>query len=262
MLFAQISDCHITAPDALAYGRFDNAERLRRTIRVLNALEPRPDLVIASGDLTQSGMKSEYAVLRGLLDTLEMPVFPCMGNHDARAAFRIAFSQLSQQIDRPGFIQYVVEGFPLRLIILDTVTGGSDEPAFCEVRLDWLRRELSRSNEPTVIVMHHPPFPSGVGWVDAERPGWSAELGSVLRQFSCVRAIVCGHVHRAMHRVWSGIPVSTAPAVAPQVELRLSPNAAPAFSAESPGFLMHRWDGEELVTCAASTDGFSDIVRL
>ena len=53
MMFAQISDCHIPAGDALAYGRFNNAERLRRALRVLNALRPRPDFVLATGDLTQ-----------------------------------------------------------------------------------------------------------------------------------------------------------------------------------------------------------------
>lgn len=262
MLIAQISDCHIAAPGALAYGRIDTGERLRRTTAVLNALHPRPDIVIATGDLTQNGMKAEYAALRGMLDTLAMPLLPCLGNHDVREAFRIAFAHLSRQIDPLGFIQYVIEGLPLRLIVLDTVKAGSDEPAFCAARLDWVREQLARSAEPALVAMHHPPFATGVGWVDAKKSSWSADLGSVLSGSGCVRGIVCGHVHRAIHRLWHGIPVSTAPAVAPQVALQLASGALPAFSRESPGFLLHRWDGEQLITYAASVDGFGESLAL
>jgi 3',5'-cyclic AMP phosphodiesterase CpdA len=256
MLIAQISDCHITAPGVLGYGSIDTGDRLRCTAAALNALHPRPDIVIATGDLTQSGMKAEYAALCAMLDTLAMPLFPCIGNHDTREAFRLAFARPSRHIDRVGFIQYAIDGFPLRLIVLDTVKAGSNEPAFCAERLAWLREELSRSDEPALIAMHHPPFATGVDWVDAKNSRWSAELGSVLADAGCVRGIVCGHVHRSIHRVWQGIPVSTAPAVAPQVELQLAPGALPAFSLESPGFLLHRWDGEQLITYTASVDGF------
>ncbi len=105
--------------------------------------------------------------------------------------------------------------------------------------------------------MHHPPFATGVGWVDAKNRNWSAELGSVLANSGRVRGILCGHVHRSIQRIWHGFPVTTAPATAPQVALHLSARALPAFSHEPPGFLLHRWDGEQLTTYVASVDGFS-----
>jgi 3',5'-cyclic AMP phosphodiesterase CpdA len=240
----------------------DTAQRLSRTLHALRTLEPRPDLILATGDLTQNGMKSEYAHLRGMLAELDIPVFPCMGNHDARETFRIAFGHVSNQVERLGFVQYAVDGFPLRLIVLDTVKAGSDEPAFCAARLQWLSDELARSDEPVVIGMHHPPFATGVGWVDAQHREWSAELGSVLAECGRVRAILCGHVHRSIHRLWHGIPVSTAPAVAPQVALALAPRAPASFSLESPGFLLHRWDGDQLITYTVSVDGFEDGIHL
>ncbi len=136
MLIAQISDCHITCPGAPAYGLIDTAERLCSTVEALNSLDPRPDLVIGTGDLTQSGMKAEYAALRTVLSKLAVPFFPCIGNHDAREPFRIAFAHLAHLIDRMGFIQYVIEGFSIRLIMLDTVKAGSDEPTLCPTRLE------------------------------------------------------------------------------------------------------------------------------
>ena len=50
VLIAQISDLHITPPGALAYGRVDTAAALLRAIDTLNAMSPRPDLVVISGD--------------------------------------------------------------------------------------------------------------------------------------------------------------------------------------------------------------------
>jgi|SRR5262245_20141973 len=48
-------------PDALAYGRVDTAAALLRTISTLNNLSPRPDLVVISGDITDSALPEEYA---------------------------------------------------------------------------------------------------------------------------------------------------------------------------------------------------------
>ncbi len=92
------------------------------------------------------------------------------------------------------------------------------------------------SPEPALIAMHHPPFATGVGWVDAKNRNWSAELGSVLANSGRVRGILCGHVHRSIQRIWHGFPVTTAPATAPQVALHLSARALPAFSHERRAF--------------------------
>ena len=54
ILIAQISDLHIKAPGQLAYGKVDTAAALQRCIETLNAFEPRPDLVVISGDLVDT----------------------------------------------------------------------------------------------------------------------------------------------------------------------------------------------------------------
>ena len=73
MLLAQISDLHIMAQGTLAYGRVDTAAFLARAIGVLNALDPRPDAVLVTGDLVDAGGIDEYRHLRTLLDTLAIP---------------------------------------------------------------------------------------------------------------------------------------------------------------------------------------------
>src|SRR5258708_13669381 len=83
MLMAQITDMHIKPEGVLAYGRVDTAPYLARAVSHLLALRPRPDLVLATGDLVDGGRPEEYPRLRDLLAPRPMPVYLIPGNpHD------------------------------------------------------------------------------------------------------------------------------------------------------------------------------------
>ena len=55
MIVAQISDLHIRPKGQLAYRRVDTATYLKRCVEQLVAMTPRPDLVLATGDLVDVG---------------------------------------------------------------------------------------------------------------------------------------------------------------------------------------------------------------
>ena len=86
MLIAQITDLHMRTPGDKAYGIIDPCV-LGPAVRALNALSPRPDCVLITGDLTDLGRPHEYAQ-RAQLQALEMPYFLLPGNHDDRAGLR------------------------------------------------------------------------------------------------------------------------------------------------------------------------------
>src|SRR5712692_3580750 len=90
---AQISDLHIKPPGALAYGRVDTAKALERCVAALNRLQPRPDMVVISGDLVDTPTVEEYDHLKRLLAPLELPFVGIPGNHDSRAMMRAAFPE-------------------------------------------------------------------------------------------------------------------------------------------------------------------------
>ncbi|HXV23834.1 MAG TPA: metallophosphoesterase, partial [Alphaproteobacteria bacterium] len=130
MILAQISDTHVCAKGMQLYGRIDTNAGLRRAVESINLLRPRPDAVLASGDLTESGAADEYAALRAILDRLEMPLYVMPGNHDSQDRLRAAFADHAY-LPKDGFLHYTIKLGPVRLIALDTVVPGEDGGTLC-----------------------------------------------------------------------------------------------------------------------------------
>ena len=61
MLIAQISDFHLKPEGVLAYEAADTVTPLRRAVDHINALNPRPDLVLVTGDLVDEGAAESYS---------------------------------------------------------------------------------------------------------------------------------------------------------------------------------------------------------
>lgn len=241
MLIAQISDTHIRSDGRLAYRKVDTAAYLVRCVDRLRAMAPRPDVVLATGDLVDAGRPDEYARLRALLAPLPMPVFVIPGNHDDREAMRRAFADHSY-LPRTGFLQYVIEGYPLRLVALDTLVPGENGGLLCEERLAWIAARLEEApDQPTVIFMHHPPFLTGITQMDRQGLANPAALGMLIRQHPQVEAVLCGHLHRPIHVRWAGTVASTAPSPAHQVVLDLRDDGPLAFAMEPPACALHLW---------------------
>ncbi|HTV89475.1 MAG TPA: phosphodiesterase [Stellaceae bacterium] len=254
MIVAHISDTHILAPgrryravlDRSAggeqvYAEFDTAQHLTRAIAEINRLNPRPDVTIVTGDLVDHGDPAEYDHLRALLAPLTMPVFVIPGNHDARDPLRRAFRDAGY-LPAGGYLQYAIDDYPLRLVALDTLIPGDHRGMLCAERLQWLERTLAaRPDRPTLLLMHHPPFPTAITHMDEYGLENAAALADVLARHGQVERVVCGHLHRAIDRRFGGTVAGTAPSTAHQIRLDLVPDAALRFIAEPPGYQLHVW---------------------
>ena len=249
MLIAQISDMHIKPPGELLYGRIDAAGFLERAVAHVNALDPRPDIVLATGDLVEGGKVEEYALLRRLLAPLKMPVYLIPGNHDARDPLRQVFADHAY-LPPSGFLQYTVEGWPVRLVALDTLAPGKTQGELCTERLDWLEARLAESDRPTILFLHHAPFDCGITAFDGHRlREGDKRLAELVRCHGHVERALCGHVHRPIQVLWAGIMASVAPSTAHQATLDLRDRAPLSMILEPPGMALHLWrSGTGLVT--------------
>lgn len=241
MLIAQISDTHVKAPGERLFGTMNTYGMLHAALERIGAHDPRPDLVIVTGDLTADGLPEEYAALRKLLEPLPMPWLLIPGNHDDRANLRAAFPE--QPWSASGeFLHYVFDAAGLRLIALDTVVPGAPGGRLCAARLDWLAARLAEApDRPTAIMMHHPPFLTGIAHMDGMGLENPADLAGILVEHAQVVRILCGHIHRPIQTMLSGVPVSVAPSTCFQVELRLHARPGITLTREPPAYQLHMW---------------------
>ena len=251
MLIAQVTDTHLGFdPDNPS--EF-NRERLDQVLRYLIAMDPQPDLLLATGDLVDRGDAASYRRLQSALSVCPFPVWPIPGNHDVRDNFIDCFPDLGLA---DGFVQYEVDTSALRLLFLDTLEEGRHGGAFCAMRAAWLKARLAeKPDKPVVIVMHHPPVAVGIDWMDtyAEDP-WVKTFGDAIADGKQIVGILCGHIHRSISVGWRGNSVSICASTAPQVALSLAPidpdkpDERPMIVADPPAFALHFWNGRELVS--------------
>ena len=234
----QLTDLHVRPPGMAAYRVCESNTMTERALRAVARL--RPDAVIVTGDLTDCGLPSEYALLDGMIRRLlPGPVHVIPGNHDRRAELLAAFPGTPAE---GGFIQYAAMAGPVRLVMLDTVVPGAGYGSLDGGRLEWLDQTLAAAPDvPTMVGMHHPPFLCGITHMDAINLHGSDAFAAVIARHPQVRRIVCGHHHRPVVAQVAHAIATIAPSVAHQVELDLTPGAQGAFVLEPPAFQVHTW---------------------
>lgn len=264
MLIAQITDIHI----GFDPGNPDehNLQRLRAVVARVASAPNRPDLVLLTGDLTEHGDAESYARLIEALAPLDLPLWPMVGNHDGREGTVAAFPQM--RLDG-GFLHYTIERPELRIVMLDTLEPGRHGGGFCAARADWLADQLAaHPATPTLIAMHHPPFESGIAWLDGDaREPWMARFVAAIAGHSQIVGIISGHLHRIIVTGLGGLPVVVAPSTAPAVALDLTaidpaaPDGRAMITGEPPGYALHRWDGTRLISHFEGVDEWRTLAR-
>jgi 3',5'-cyclic AMP phosphodiesterase CpdA len=240
-LIAQISDLHIKAPGALAYGRVDTATALTRCAAALNELRPRPDLVVISGDLADTPTAEEYDHLRHLLAPLELPLIGIPGNHDSRELMRAAFPEQSYAA-ASGPLNQTRSVAGLELILLDSSVPGKPHGELETSTLQWLDATLGRSpDRPALLFLHHPPFQTGIWHMDRQNLLNARELAAVVTRHTRVQLVAAGHVHRSTLTTFAGVAATICPAPNHAVDLDLGELREPSFKVEPPAFHLHAW---------------------
>jgi 3',5'-cyclic-AMP phosphodiesterase len=262
MIIAQISDPHIRA-GATAQPDDQSADHLQRAVQHLSQLPASPDVVIVTGDCVNSGSVAEYERFRELLRPLAMPVYVIPGNHDDRANLQASFGPQGAA-PLAGFVQYVVDLSTMRLIALDTNIPGQGAGYLCAERLGWLEQRLAEAPErPTVLFMHHPPFPTGLAAFDQIGLANADALGAIVARHPQVERIVAGHVHSSMLRRFYGTVAMTCPSTAYQLLPDLQRPVGLAAIMESPACLLHVWTlVAGLITYTSQIGEHGDLINL
>lgn len=194
--FVQLTDTHWGFEGAKANP--DAKGTLGKAIDAVNALDPQPDFVIFTGDLThitddpgaRRQRMAEFKAQASRLKARQVRYLP--GEHDASGdhgeAFREAF----------GATHYTFAHKGVHFLVLDNVS--QDGSVLGEEQLAWFAGELSRipKEEPLVIFTHRPLFELYPDW------DWTTTDGpkalDLLKDHRFV-TVFYGHIHQEHHHV-------------------------------------------------------------
>lgn len=248
MLIAQLTDTHVLEAHTTEEHYVDNNGRLAQAVASINAEQPRPDLVLATGDLTNDGRPGEQAELMRMLGELTMPVLALPGNHDDRALMRASFDLPWAS---PDHLSWVVDVGELRIIGLDTQLPGAVGGMFDPDRESWLASALAdaaASGRPTALAMHHPPFPTGIVWMDRGCLARAEVFVNLIRANPHLTRIFCGHIHRPVQSAVAGVPASVGLSTVHHVALNLQPESEVELIRDPAGYQLHRFTAGQWVS--------------
>ena len=252
MLIAQLSDPHIFGAGQLMEGRIDTAGHLGRALSTLNELRTPPEFVLLTGDLVNDGLSEQYEQLQRVLADDLSRMIVVAGNHDDRQGLRRCFPQLAGVGSGGEELDYVVDrecdGFSASIVVLDTTVPGEHGGSLSSEQLLWLAQQLeSRRNRRVIIAQHHPPFQSGIGFMDHYGLIGSEAEADVIKQFTNVDAVLCGHLHRPASSAFGGTVAFASPSTAAQVSPSFGGETT-SYTEESGMFSLHHWTNSGLVT--------------
>jgi 3',5'-cyclic AMP phosphodiesterase CpdA len=169
-----------------------------RAVAKINRLDPRPDVVVNTGDLVDNcnhgGQWEDY---RAVTDTINAPVYEALGNHDCT---KDTTGRYQNYLSKPDYLVVQISG--VDLIILNSQylkDESSDTPAAREQR-SFVEDALGNSpgERRRILVMHHPLYfahpEEDETYFSLPIPVRKWILGLVGRYRVC--AVLSGHYHR------------------------------------------------------------------
>lgn len=253
----QISDCHVVSAPKLVSGRLDTRLLLARAVDRISAdLEKigPVDGVVVTGDISDDGSIDSYETFLSVMEPIGVPVFLIPGNHDKRESmFEVFGAPVQGQSEK---FQWVRRFDDMQLIGLDTVVPKSGGGAIDAVTLDFLSETLSESPEvPTLIALHHPPFNSGVGFMDAIGLRGFDELREALGQSRAEIRLICGHLHMLVAASLGQHIAISSPATCSSFDTDYRDVAPVGFTTRPGGYMIHEWCDGFRSTCIPLVDG-------
>jgi 3',5'-cyclic-AMP phosphodiesterase len=249
---AQLTDTHIVREGTTYFG-IDTVAFLRDAIGAVNALDPRPEFAVVTGDLANFGMAAEYARFRDVMAELHVPYFVIPGNHDEREAMRAVLAPETYGGSREGRVQYAIEDFPVRLVGID---GNSPRPWPGAIldgpALAWLDGALAAvKSKPTILCVHQPPFRTGLHYLDLGGFIPRRRLRKLVDAHPHVTRVISGHIHCVRSSRWRGALAISAPSTSPQViPLLFAQGRLARMQRERAGFSIHDVSADGSTTTA------------
>jgi 3',5'-cyclic-AMP phosphodiesterase len=213
LLVAQLTDTHLFSDDRQTMLGCPTNPSFHKVVESIRQLNPQPDVLLMTGDLTQDETVESYEYLRSLIDPLQIPAYWIPGNHDQSLADM-------EQVLNSEFISPAkqFQQGEWNFILLNSMMLGQVQGRLSTEELTRLEQQLQTCEQPAIVVLHHPPLPVGAECMDKIRLENSEELFAILDRFPQVKLVVFGHIHHAFEQQRQAVHYMGTPATCVQLK--------------------------------------------
>lgn len=225
---AQVTDIHLFADEQQELLGVNTTQSFQAVIKRLLCLQNQIDLLLLTGDLSQDGTAESYERLQHLLTPLAKPTYWTPGNHDFFPAMQQVLNQASISPEK----EFIQGGW--NFVLINSAVSGCVHGQLSETTLAWLDWRLaSRSPQPALVALHHPPFPVNSDWLDRSTLTNAENFFAVLDRHPQVKLVLFGHIHQEFHWQRNGVHYLGSPSTSVQFEPK---SAHFSLKLEYPGF--------------------------
>ncbi|MDH1298957.1 3',5'-cyclic-AMP phosphodiesterase [Achromobacter sp. GD03932] len=228
-MLVQLTDSHLFGEPETSMLGVNTDASLRAVLRQIEADGKHPDLLLATGDMSQDGEAAAYRRLARVLSeapALAQACIRCLpGNHDLPAVMRQELPQWSVPVTDVG---------AWRVVTLDTTVPGSNAGHLPASQLDLLEAALVEApGRHTLVAMHHNPMQIDSHWHDSMMIDNPQALFKLLARWPQVRVLLWGHVHHEFDRRRHNLRLLATPSTCFQFSIRdgkhVVDNMAPGY---------------------------------
>lgn len=225
---AQVTDIHMFADEKQKLLGLSTIQSFQAVIERLQRLQPQPDLLLLTGDLSQDGTPKSYEYVQDVVSRLSTPTYWLPGNHDC-------VSTMEQVLNRaPLSPRKAFARGGWNFLLINSGVPGCVHGQLSAETLDWLELRLRMVGDgPTVVALHHPPFRVNSDWLDTSILQNPEELFAVLDRHSQVKLVLFGHIHQEFNHQRHSVHYLGTPSTSIQFEPQSSNFS---LDQEDPGF--------------------------
>jgi len=214
----QITDTHLGKSTNDSLLGLNTQHSLNHVLSTLNAQAIEPDLLLATGDISNDGSAESYQRFADLTESLAEHRLWLPGNHD--------HFDVMQSLALQG--QPLRKSFSLgswAVIMLNSQVPRQVGGSLDNNELTFLKDLLEGNTAPHVLIcMHHHPINIGCAWLDEQKVDNAAEFFDLIDSYPQVKGVLWGHIHQAVDQVRNN------------VKLMASPSTCIQFAPNSDGF--------------------------
>ena len=188
-----ITDCHLLNTPHENHHGINTRISLENTLTVAKKNHPHHDLILFTGDISQTGTQQSYALFQSIIQTTTCPVYCVPGNHD----LPIYLHQIipSCPVNRLN----AIELGDFHLLLLNSWVPNQHHGQISSVCLAQLDAHLQAyPNKMFIIAVHHPPVDTHCKWLDKLGLINRQDMLSILHTHKKNILLLFGHVHQAL----------------------------------------------------------------